>query len=202
MPGFRLFVPVLPLYALVVTGPIVRRLRHPASRVRGAVMLLALVVPMVAGGVSLFDLRAAAASREASGAELATWIAGRGPVALVDVGYLGYRSGVEVIDLGGITDPEVAAFAGGHAAKRLDPGFLRSRAPRTILLHSARPPLVVNGELRGSWGHPVEQRIARMPWVRAQFRVARVVPYAPDYHYVVMVRRTPVRSGGSADRSL
>jgi hypothetical protein len=193
MPGFRLLVPVLPLYALVAAGPIARRLEGRTTRWRGVAMIAApLLVPVLAGAFTISDVRASGNARDTAGAELADWLGRRGgPVALVDVGYLAYRSGLEVVDLGGITDPTIGTLPGGHAAKAVDPGLLQARDPRLIVLHSTRPPRVEDGRLRALWGHPVEQRVARMAWVRSRFVVDRVVRYAPGYHYVVLRRRGP-----------
>jgi hypothetical protein len=55
---------------------------------------------------------------------------------------------------------------------------------------------VVEGELRGLSGYPVELHVARMRFVRERFRVRAVVPYSAGYWYVVL-RRAPVeRDGG------
>jgi hypothetical protein len=106
---------------------------------------------------------------------------------MVDVGYLGWASGVRVIDLGGITDAEVARRAGGHLSKEIDAGWLAMREPDTIVLHAAAEPEVgPEGSLRRLASSPVEMRVAAMPWVRANFRVERVVAYAPGYWYVVL----------------
>jgi hypothetical protein len=197
MPGFRLLVPILPLYAFVAAGPVARRLRCAGAKGgapwRGlALLALPLAVPLAAGAFTVPQVRASGRARETAAARLADRLAARSsPVALLDVGYLAYRSGVEVVDLGGITDPAIGTLPGGHADKRIDPGLLRARDPRALVLHSTRPPRIEGGRLRALWGHPVERRVARMPWVQAHFRVAQVVTYAPGYHYVVLVRHPP-----------
>jgi hypothetical protein len=96
---------------------------------------------------------------------------------------------VDVIDLGGVTDPSIGALPGGHLDKRIDPGVLRARSPDTIVLHSSVPPRVdEQRRLRWLAAYPVEERVARMPWVIAELRVARVVRYSPEYVYVVLRR--------------
>src|SRR6185312_13278828 len=104
-------------------------------------------------------------------------------VALVDIGYLGYTSGVETTDLAGLTDPGVAPLPGGHLAKHISSAWLESQAPDTLLLHSSVPPSAANdGRLMELSGYPVEMRVARFAWVQREFRVARIFAYGPGYH--------------------
>ena len=117
-------------------------------------------------------------------------------VALVDVGHLAYAGGFEVVDLGGITDLEIARLPGGHLSKRIPETLLRQRGVDAIVLHSSLParvgpaPAGQGGALLGLAGYPVEVQVARMPFVQEEFRVRAQVAYAPDYHYVVL-RRSP-----------
>lgn len=129
-------------------------------------------------------------SRTTAGAELAEYLrVHTRRVALLDAGYLPYASGVYAVDLGGLTDPRIARLRGGHIDKRIDEALLRERDPDAIVLHSATLPAIDDaGRLRAFTGFPVEQRIARMPWVREQFRVARYFDYAPRYGYIVLSR--------------
>ncbi len=194
MPGFRLFVPWLPALALCMAGPLAERLDPSAPRARraGALAMLAgaVAVPLVAGGLALLDARAAGRARDEAGASLAAYLRGHARrVALVDVGYLGFATGLDVIDLGGVTDPAIAALPGGHVDKVIDPGALLARGPDTLVLHSRIEPRVdAQGRLRRFAGHPVEARVAAMPWVAARLRVTRVQPYAPGIWYVVLSR--------------
>ncbi|RZO51712.1 MAG: hypothetical protein EVA89_33115 [Sandaracinaceae bacterium] len=187
MPGFRLFVPVIPLYAYLAAGPIARRL--PAWR-GWALLAGSALLPLASYLVVLPLARDAGQARETAGEGLATWLERHScRVALVDVGFLAYRSGVEVVDLGGITDPDVAYLPGGHAAKELDVGWLAARDPDTIVLSSRAPPRVDEaGRLLAFAGHPVEHRVASTAWFRARYRVVRVVPYSSSTTYVVLAR--------------
>jgi len=186
MPGFRLFVPWLPTAALVMSGPIAGAHRPAAI----ALFLGATLIPVGAGSLALEQARAAGRARETSGRALATWLNEHARrVALVDVGFLAYEGDFEVVDLGGITDPEIGRLPGGHAAKRIDPGLLRARDPDTIVLHSTSPPRVdESGRLVRFAGHPVELEVAAMGWVRAEMRVAHIQSYAPGVWYVVLHR--------------
>lgn len=185
MPGHRLFVPALPLYAVAMArgfGALGRRLRWVA-------LALAVLVPLAMSGLQTRLAWEAGAQRRNRGPSVAAAVEGRDPVALVDVGYIGWRTGVEVIDLGGITDPVIARAPGGHLDKHVPLGHLVAREPRTILLHSAtRPEVDDDGRLVRLAGYPVERRVAGLPWVRAHFRVGAVIEYGPAYWYVRLDR--------------
>ncbi|HMI91979.1 MAG TPA: hypothetical protein VK509_11475, partial [Polyangiales bacterium] len=103
---------------------------------------------------------------------------------------LAYASGVEVIDLGGLTDPVIARSRGGHLEKQIESAYLEQRNPDALLLHAATTPRVDGeGRLLALAGYPVERRIAALPFVRAHFRVAHVQRYAPGYYYVLLKAR-------------
>jgi arabinofuranosyltransferase len=186
MPGYRLLVPVLPLYAWLAAWGLVRTF---ASRPRaGALCLvLALLVPAADLVTRVPELHAAGASQRAVTTFARTLGVHARVVALVDVGYLAYASGVEVVDLGGLTDPVIARSPGGHLDKRIASAYLERRKPDALLLHAAEPPRVDrDGRLLALAGYPVERRIAALPFVRARFRVAHVQRYAPGYYYVLL----------------
>lgn len=192
MPGFRLLAPMLPLYAWLAARPIATRLTRRSGRLCGAALFAGCaLLPLGDAALQLPAIRASGEARREGGVELADWLAANATrVAMVDVGYVAYRSGVEVVDLGGITDPRIGRLPGGHLDKRIDPGVLRALAPDAIVLHSSAPPRVdAEGRLRALAGYPVERRVAEMAWVRAEMRVVRVVAYAPHYYYVVLTAR-------------
>jgi putative transcriptional regulator len=192
MPGFRLIAPILPLYVMLAACG-VARVGSRGSSVRRAigVLMLAGMVPGLNGWVQIPRIRDAGRTREVVGGELARWLSKRAnTVALVDIGYLAYASGVEVVDLGGITDPIVGHSPGGHLGKRIDVGDVAIRSPDAVLIHSDRPPLTnTEGTLVEPVGFDVERRLVASSWMQDEFRVARVVRYSPRYYYVVFLRR-------------
>ena len=193
MPGHRLLVPAIPLFAVLVAAgfPGTPRWRWPA-------LVPALLVPLAAAAVALPAAADAGRLRRSSGPRVAAAIRGRGPVALVDIGYLGWATGVEVVDLAGITDPTIARAPGGHLAKEIPVGYLDARAPSAILLHAAVAPTVDGeGRLETLAGYPVERSLARSGWVRTHFRVGAVVEYRPGYFYVRLDRRSLTGGEGS-----
>ncbi len=194
MPGFRLLAPVLPAYALLVAFGVVSWLRNKKGRtVAILAILFACFLSIRDAVVQLPEVRLAGETRASTGKGFARWLSRNTQrVALVDVGYLAYESKVEVIDLGGVTDPVVASFPGGHISKQFDIGYLQSRNPDAIVLHSTRPPSISqNGRLLWVAGFPVERSIAASAWVRDRFRVTRVVEYSKNYYYTVLKNTYP-----------
>jgi hypothetical protein len=190
MPGARLFVPLIPALCLVAAVGLSRLwLRRPAFAL--GFLLLALG----ARGTSLFAetarARTAGLVREQRLPQLLAALSGTSdPIALLDIGAVGYRSGRALIDLGGLTEPAIALAPGGHVAKHVDPEWLRRQAPGAIVLHSAQRPRVDEaGRLRWFAGYPVERRVLAMPWVQLGYRVKTSIEYQPDYFYVVLVPR-------------
>ncbi|MET0385189.1 MAG: hypothetical protein ABW321_04480 [Polyangiales bacterium] len=190
MPGFRLFVPMFPQYAQLTATGVVRLVQRGRTWrvVAGMGLCFACGVPLVDLATRLPEWRAAGESRDRVGRELAERLRTESHrVALVDIGYLGYASGCEVVDLAGITDPEVAALRGGHLDKHVTSAWLRSRRPDTIVLHSSAPPTAAeDGRLLALNGYPVERRVARSEWITREFRVLASYRYAPGYYYVVL----------------
>jgi hypothetical protein len=189
MPGYRLLVPVLPLYAWLAGVGAVRGFR--AHRWLGvALVALACALPALDLVTRIGDMRASTAER-ARAVELAGWLRAHArSVALVDVGVIGYASGLPVVDLGGLTDPRIARAPGGHLDKRIAPAYLRERDPDAIVLHTSNTPQVGPDRrlLPGNEFFAVERRVAEMRFVRERYRVARAVHYARDYEYIVLVR--------------
>ncbi len=199
MPGFRLFAPVLPLAIGLIAVGTARAV--PSRPMRFAACGLAAATAAVFAldlATRMPEWSAVQASREGAGRALAERLkASVKRAALVDIGFLGYASGVEIVDLGGITDPEIARMPGGHLDKAVSDAWLAARAPDALVLHSARPPLVAaDGKLLALAGYPVERRVAAGAWVKREFRVSFSVRYAPHYHYVLLQRDPAFRSAG------
>ena len=192
MPGFRLWVPLFPQYAALAAVGCERLWRRAGvARFLGcAALLIACAVPLLDLALRIPEWRSAGRSREIVGAQIAQQLRDHDRrVALVDIGYIGYASGVTTIDLAGLTDPAVAAFPGGHLAKRITSEWLEAQAPDALLLHSSVPPTAAeDGSLERLAGYPVEMRVARFSWVAKQFRVAEIYAYGPGYHYVLLRR--------------
>jgi len=131
MPLYRLWLPVLP-WLLAVT---VRDWRPS----RGGLALV--LAAAVSNGVVLLGHGSSARSVIGRRSEmvdaLGPLVADARVTATVDVGWVGRASRGEVVDLGGVTDPRVAALPGGHTSKRIDPGFFAARSVDTWLIRAA-----------------------------------------------------------------
>jgi arabinofuranosyltransferase len=191
MPDFRLFAPIIPEYAILVAlgiGALIRTKKHYSLIV--AALVGTCMLPAFNAFVQLPEVRSAGAIQTRVGRDLAGWLSKNvHRVALVDIGYIGYKSGVDVVDLGGITDPVVANYPGGHISKRIDIRYLKSRNPDAIVFHSDRRPVISNdGRLASFSGFPVEQRVAASDWFKENFRFVRTVQYTNNYFYTVLAR--------------
>jgi hypothetical protein len=73
----------------------------------------------------------------------AQWVRRSGvrSVALVDIGELGFRADVAILDLAGLTDRAIARAPGGHLDKRFDLGYVfAEQRPDLLLVRVCRAP--------------------------------------------------------------
>lgn len=200
MPTYRMIAPVLPpLAALAALGlarpwPEMRQSRSALPRMARRIAVVALPLTAVAlPGLDAWnevpEMRRAGLLASQRGPLLAERIATHGRrVALVDVGIVGWhRPELDIIDLGGLTEPSVARAAGGYLDKRIDPGWLAARGPDVIVVHSRTRPWVdrETGRIRIR-GHPVEHRVLGLPWVTRNFLPRELFEYRRGYWYLVM----------------
>jgi hypothetical protein len=195
MPGYRLLAPTVPAYVLLAA----QGLRHgqvglSLRRTMLVAAALAVAVPAADLAVQIPIARSAGAMRGRQGDLVsAALVRSCERVATVDVGYLAYASRLEVVDLAGLTEPDIARLPGGHLDKHVGAAFLAARDPDCILLHSSVKPRVdALGRLRRYDGFPVEERIARDPWLWSRYRVESVTRFAPRYYYVLLLRRPAI----------
>ncbi len=188
MVGFRLLVPILPLYAFAVA----RSVGDGVSRGGGArvVAIVALVLsvawPAVWSSIVYAPLPRVAEVRESRGHAIAQEL--HGTVAVVDIGFFALYRDLTIVDLGGVTDPVVAHAPGVHIEKEVPEVYLRERGVEQILLHASEPPVIEDGRLVEYHGFKVEERVAALPWVRANFRATQTFEYEPGYSFVLLER--------------
>jgi hypothetical protein len=190
MAGARLFVPIVPMACLVASLAWERLLLR---RRLLALVLAALVLP-VRGCAAYAETKAARTSGELREQRLPALLAALSdvpePIVLLDIGAVGYRSDKTLIDLGGLTEAQIAYAPGGHIAKRLDSVWLREQAPGAFVLHSRVAPRIDDeGHVRWFAGYAVERHVLSFPWVLRDFRVREVVAYDRDYFYMVLTRQ-------------
>ncbi len=192
MPGFRLLAPVIPAYAWLIGVGISDLARRPRIGGRGALAITALVcaIPVLDLAIEIPAAREAGETRDTVGRQLAEDLRARAHrVALIDIGYLGYTSGLAVVDLAGVTDPAIGQLEGGHGQKPVPFSLLVQRDVDAIVFHSISEPRVEAGELRSLAGFRVERELAADERLVRTFEVVDVVRYAPAYWYVVLLRR-------------
>ncbi len=190
MPAYRLLVPAVPFLAeLAAAGvaPIFRPIqRRVGPRAAALALLVAFAPSFVWAGVQIVSLqpqtREGPRSRR-NAAVLADALRARlRSVALVDVGYLAYRSRLRVFDLAGVTEPVVAHAPGGHLDKFIDDVYLAQRDPDAFVLHNRGPDLFAPGSF------PVELRLSRGHFLRNRYRYEGAFPYSREYVYHLFVR--------------
>jgi hypothetical protein len=161
------------------------------------------------------SVRAEQAQRIAGAASL---LAGSARVASVDIGWIGavaspaagLRPGMplpgelsgrelQVVDLAGVTDPEVAYLPGGHTSKRLPPDFLERRSVDTLVLRrasvaaapaasgSAAALAAVPDPAGAGWVYAVDRRVLGLRGAE-HFEVVGTLPLGAAEQYVVLRR--------------
>ncbi|HEX7452291.1 MAG TPA: hypothetical protein VF294_08400, partial [Polyangiaceae bacterium] len=182
---YRLVVPVLPCVALAaaylaeearLVPSIARLLLASASA-----LLLAIGLGPAARRVGSDRARLMAMARPL--------LARDARIAALDVGWLGAASDAEVIDLAGVTDPEVAFFQGGHTSKRIPSAWLFSRRPTAIVLLLARGTALEVPFEQSVFARSVEQRVAQL--VAAEYRVRTTLDLAGQTYVVLQPTGTP-----------
>jgi hypothetical protein len=176
MPLHRLVVPVLPGFILVGA-----RLCDVAAR------WATLLRQAWAAGVSLLVLvLQGSASRHIVTQRSELLMAARGPlagaraVATLDAGWVGIVHAGTVVDLGGVTDPRVAALPGGHTSKRLPEGFLQARGADALV--------ALWDERRRDWFRKNDAWLADQAVAAGYARRAELPLSGSSYRYVVFRR--------------
>jgi hypothetical protein len=165
MPYARLWVPIVP--SLAYAAVLAAAYGHPLSTILRSCVAIAL------GGTLLVrngdNGRHVGADRRTLIMAARPWLANVRRVAALDVGWVGAATDAEVVDLAGLTDPEIAALPGGHTSKRVDARFLLDRDPDALLLYA---PLGLSSSTSwrdATYPRVVEARIARDDRIARQF---------------------------------
>jgi hypothetical protein len=188
MPYARLMVPVVP--SLAYAGVLASAVAHPLAMAARSLAAMALGALLVARGGT--GGRRVGADRAALIAEARPWLIGLSRVAALDVGWVAAATEADIVDLAGLTDPEVAVLPGGHTSKRVDAMFLLARRPEALLLFA--PAGIADGGM-GAWmeaDYPrtVEARLARDPVIARHFLAVAWLPLGGEGGgYVLLVAR-------------
>jgi len=209
MPFWRLAVPTFP--GLFWVGAALAAQSGAVSHaLRVALVVASAALLHYYKGDATRAVRAEQAQRIARAAAL---LAGSARVAGVDIGWLGAAASavaglpagsppsgkagpgreLHVVDLAGVTDPEVAFLPGGHTSKRLPHDFLERRSVDTLVLRRAASPARAPAT-GGSAVEPVAALdLAAVDWVYAVDR--RVLGLRGAEHFAV-VGTLPLGAGG------
>ena len=179
MPLYRLLVPVLPCTALAAAY-LAEQASLLASSARTALALSAALI--LAAGLGP-DARRVGSDRAALIARARPVLARDARIAALDVGWVGAASSADVIDLAGVTDPEVAFFPGGHTSKRIPSAWLNARRPTAIVLLLARGAELAVPYHDSVFARAVEQRVAELS--AGEFRVRTKLALAEQTYLVL-----------------
>ncbi len=189
MPYARLMVPVVP--SLAYAGVLVAERAHPIATAFRSLVAVALGLVFIARGAT--DGRRVGADRAALVENARSALIGFHRVAALDIGWLGAATEADIVDLAGLTDPEVAALPGGHTSKRVDSMFLLSRRPDAVLLYASTG--LPGGDLEAwpdaGYSRVVEARLARDPVVARHFTAAAWLPLGARGAGYVLLRAAP-----------
>jgi hypothetical protein len=185
MPFARLVAPIVPslVYASVLATP--SRLGD-AARGLVALGLEAYVVVFVAP-TRRHTMQDRAALVEAARPVLT----GARTVASLDAGWPTAVTEAPIVDLAGVTDPEIAALPGGHTSKRVDPPLLLARDPDVLLLYARTglDPANLAAWPGATYERLLEVRLARAELVQTHFTPRAFLPLgASGAGYVVLAR--------------
>jgi hypothetical protein len=172
MPLARLVVPIAP--GLVWAAILASETAHPlatALRTAAAVFVGGFLLRLSA----VADARHIVAEREALIDVAAPRLAGLRRVATLDIGWVSAATDADLVDLAGVTDPEVAALPGGHTSKHVDAGFLLSRDPDALLLYLANGPPPTDWR-DAPYTRAVEARLADDEVIERHFAYAAWLP--------------------------
>jgi hypothetical protein len=153
MPFWRLALPVLPGSFLVGAALLGSAGAGAALRFI-PVFACALLLHVAQGSAT----RAVRADRARLMKELTPLLGGAARVATLDVGWVGAVADSEIVDLAGVTDPEVAYLPGGHTSKRLPPDFLERRRVDVLVLLADEP----SSDASPRFARQVEQRVSSL----------------------------------------
>jgi hypothetical protein len=189
MPYARLWVPVVPslAFAAALIGAEARPLSRAIRSMCALGVGLALVVRNGTTG------RRVGFDRAALIIAARPWLEPLRRVAVLDIGWASAATEADIIDLAGLTDPEIAALPGGHTSKRVGAMFLLGRQPDAILLFTSAG--LPDGRLQ-AWrdavfGRLVEARLAGDDVIARHFSPVTWLPLGGLGAGYVLLRMNP-----------
>jgi hypothetical protein len=163
MPYARLLAPIVPslLVAFVLSAP---HARTTLTVARSAAATFVGIYLIASGGTEGRDVGVDRARLIAVASPL---LAHARRVAALDIGWTSAATEASIVDLAGLTDPQIAALPGGHTSKRVDAALLLEKDPGVLLVYVAddahTPARVVEARLLCS--ELISERFARRAFV-------------------------------------
>ncbi|MEO8799471.1 MAG: hypothetical protein ABI551_16385 [Polyangiaceae bacterium] len=174
MPYGRLVAPIAPSLALAFVRS------APSSKTWSLALR-----SVLAGALGLYFLVFAAPRGRHVGRDRAALVESSRPylqnahrIATADIGWPSAATEADLVDLAGLTDPEIAALPGGHTSKRVEAGMLLDRKPDVILLYATAG---VTASTLDDWTSAeyekvVDVRIASSPLIQRHFEAIGFLP--------------------------
>jgi hypothetical protein len=189
MPYARLLVPIVP--SLAYAGVLVAAHARPVFTATRCAFGLALAVLLLVRNDG--QGRGVGLDREALVESARPWLASATRVAALDVGWVGAATDADIVDLAGVTDPEIAALPGGHTSKRVSTRILLDRGADALLLYvpSGLPEAGLSAWRTAVYPRMVEARLARDESVARHFAPAAWLPLGSRGAGYVLLRRIP-----------
>jgi hypothetical protein len=188
MPFARLVAPVVPslLLAFVLVSPFA----HPLATGFRALLGLGLGLRVLV--FTAPSARTVGPDRERLALRVAPLLRGALHVASADVGWPSAATEATIVDLGGVTDPEIAALPGGHTSKRVDGALLLAKGTDALLLYAKTSDLALDSWPDADFPHVVDARLAASDLIATHFRAVAFVPLGTtSTGYYVLVARSP-----------
>jgi hypothetical protein len=110
--------------------------------------------------------------------------------ATVDIGWVSAVTDAPILDLAGVTDPDIATLPGGHTSKRVDTLMLLARGVDVAIFYADPLPTDLAAIDPSVFARVVEARIVRDPVFDARFAATALLPLgARGAGYVIFSRR-------------
>lgn len=185
MPYARLVAPIVP-------GLLVAACELESPRVVGA---LRVTVAAVVGAFFLVTAgskgRDVMHDREALVARARDTLAPAKTIAALDIGWVSAASSAKLVDLAGLTDPEIAALRGGHTSKVIAPRILLDREVDVLLVYTTRngAKLAAGEPVPLEGARAVEVRLLQSEVVQNRYRPTTFLPLGTQGAGYLVVER-------------
>lgn len=186
MPYARLVVPIVPSlgWAAALAAPHA----HALATAGRSVSAVAWGLLQIARGGT--DGRHVGADRASLVEAARPALVGCSEVAAEDIGWVSAATDADVLDLGGVTDPSIAALPGGHTSKRIDGILLLDRGADALLLYAPAglPPEGLPAWSDATYAYVVLARLAVDPTVVHHFTPVAWLPLGAKGGGYVLLR--------------